>query len=91
MLNKIRKFLKDKERFFDTVNLILGLLMLTALVVFGLTGNKLSMYLVIFSGGFMNLVNGYKASLKKKKQNMGYSMMMFGVMILVIGLVIMMI
>ena len=75
----------------DTVNMTLGLLMLTALVVFGLTGNKLSMYLIIFSGGLMNLLNGYKSSLQKGKQSMGHSMMMLGVMILVLGIVIMMI
>ena len=75
----------------DVATMLLGLLMLTALVVFGLTGNKFSMYLIIISGGFMNVMNGYRSTKQKGKQNLGYSMMMLGVVILVLGMVIMMI
>ena len=60
MLNKIHNFFKNKEQVYDTANMILGLLMLTALVVFWKTGNKLSMYMIIFCGGLMNLCNGYR-------------------------------
>ena len=89
MLNKIRKFLKDKERFFDTVNLILGLLMLTALVIFWNTGNKLSMFAIIFSGGAMNICNGLRYVQHKKRRNMAHSMILFGIVILILGIVIM--
>ena len=81
MLNKIRKFLKDKERFFDTVNVILGLLMLTALVVFWKTGNKFSMYAIIVSGGAMNICSGLRYLKQKGRRQMGYSMILFGVVI----------
>ena len=91
MLTKLRKFLKNKERVIDTLNAILGLLMLAALVIYAITGKKFGMYLMIFSGGCMNLVNGYKTSQIYEKRNMGHSMMMFGVVILVMGIVIMMI
>ena len=91
MLKKIFNFLKNKERMSDVATMLLGLLMLTALVVFGLTGNKFSMYLIIISGGFMNVMNGYRSTKQKGKQNLGYSMMMLGVVILVLGMVIMMI
>ena len=89
MLNKIRKILKDKEQLFDTVNLILGLLMLTALVVFWKTGNKLSMFVIIFSGGAMNICNGFRYLQQKGRRQMAHSMILFGVVILILGVVIM--
>ena len=89
MLNKIREFLKDKERFLDTVNLILGLLMLTALVIFWKTGNRLSMFAIIFSGGAMNICNGLRYLQHKKRRQMAQSMILFGIVILILGIVIM--
>ena len=90
MLEKVRKLLKNKEQVIDTVNVLLGLLMITALVVFWKTGNKVSMCLIIFSGGMMNVSNGYRFVMQKnRKNNMGYSMMFFGVVILVLGVVVM--
>ena len=83
MLNKIRKFLKDKERVLDTLNAILGLLMITALVVFWKTGNKIS-------GGMVNLCNGYKYLMQKEKRTLGHSMILFGVLILVLGIIVIM-
>ena len=89
MLEKFRKLFKDKERFFDTVNLILGLLMLTALVVFWKTGNKLSMFAVIFSGGAMNICSGFRYLQQKGRRQMAHSMILFGVVIVILGVVIM--
>ena len=89
MLKKIRNLLKDKERFFDTVNVILGLLMLTALVVFWKTGNKISMFAIIFSGGAMNICNGFRQLQQKGRRQMAHSMILFGVVILVLGIVVM--
>ena len=89
MLNKILKILKDKEQLFDTMNLILGLLMLTALVVFWKTGNKFSMFAIIFSGGAMNICSGFRYLQQKVRRQMAQSMILFGVVILVFGIVIM--
>lgn len=91
MLKKISKFLKNKEMVLDTVNIILGLLMLTALVVFWKTGNKISMFAIIFSGGAMNLCNGYRYLMQKERKQLGYSMILFGAVILVLGVVILLI
>ena len=90
MLEKFRKFLKDKEQLFDTVNLILGLLMLTALVVFWKTGNKLSMFAIIFSGAAMNICSGFRYLQQKGRRQMAHSMILFGVVILILGVVVMM-
>ena len=90
MLKKIQNFLKNKEAVVDTANMILGLLMLTALVVFWKTGSKLSMFGIIFSGGAMNLCHGFRYLRQKKRKQMGYSMIMFGVVILVLGMVVLM-
>ena len=91
MLKRINKFLRNKERVLDTLNVILGLLMLTALVVFWKTGNKYSMYAIIVSGGAMNICSGLRYLRQKGRRQMGYSMILFGVVILVLCLVIMLI
>jgi len=88
MLKRILKFFKNKEAVTDTANMILGLLMLTALAVFWKTGNKFSMYAIIFSGGAMTLSNGYRYIQQKGRKQMGYSMMLFGAVILVLGLIV---
>ena len=88
MLKKFFQLLKDKERFFDTMNVILGLLMLTALVVFWKTGNRISMFTIIFSGGIMNVCSGFRYLQEKNRKQMGYSMILFGVVILVLGVII---
>ena len=71
-----------------TLNVILGLLMLTALVIFWKTGNRMSMFIIIFSGGGMNLCNGYRYIRQKERKQMGYSMLLFGAVILVLGVLI---
>jgi len=91
MLNKIQNFFKNKEQVYDTANMILGLLMLTALVVFWKTGNKYSMYAIIVSGGAMNIFSGLRYLRQKGHRQMGYSMILFGVVILVLCLVLMLI
>ena len=88
MIKKLLHFLKNKEAVLDTANIILGLLMLTALVVFWKTGNKISMFTIIFCGGAMNLTNGYRYLGQKDRKNLGQSMILFGVVILVLGAVI---
>ena len=75
----------------DTVNIILGLLMLTALVVFWKTGNRISMYTIIFAGGAMNLCNGYRYVQQKERRTLGHSMLLLGAVVLVLGVVLMLI
>ena len=91
MLKKIQNFFKNKEQVFNTANMILGLLMLTALVVFWKTGNKYSMYAIIVSGGAMNICSGLRYLRQKGRRQMGYSMILFGVVILVLCLVLMLV
>lgn len=91
MLKRFQNFLKNKEMVLYTVNIILGLLMLTALVVFWKTGNKISMFVVIFSGGAMNLSNGFRYLQQKERKQLGHSMILFGVVILLLGVIILMV
>ncbi len=88
MLKKISEFLKNKEMVLDTVNMILGLLMLTALVAFWKTGNKFSMFVIIFCGGAMNLTTGFRYIRQNERKQLGQSMILLGVVILVLGMVI---
>ena len=83
--------LKNKEQINDILNLSLGLLMLTALLVFGKTGNKLSMYVIIFSGALMTISNGYRLLWKKNTKTMGQSMILFGIVILFLGMIVVLI
>ena len=89
MKKKVLDFFKNKEAVLDTVNVILGLFMLTALVVFWKTGNEISMFCVIFCGGAMNLCNGARYIRQKGRKPMGQSMILFGVIVLVLGIVLM--
>ena len=91
MLKRIQNFFKSKEAVTDTANMMLGLLMLTALVVFWKTGNKISMFAIIFSGGAMNICSGVRYLKQKGRRQMGYSMIFFGVVILVLCLVLMLV
>ena len=88
MIKKIVEFLKDIEAVLDTVNVLLGLLMLTALAVFWKTGNDVSMYLIIFCGGAMNLTGGVRFLKKKGRKQLGQSMILLGVVVMVLGIVI---
>ena len=72
----------------DTINVLLGLFMLTALVVFWKTGNEISMFVIIFCGGCLNLLGGYRYILQNERRNMGYSMILLGVVVLVLGVVL---
>ena len=91
MLKKALQFLKNKEAVLDTANVLLGLLMLTALVVFWKTGSEIAMFGIIFCGGAMNLCNGYRYLKQKERKNLGQSMILFGVVVLVLGIVIMLV
>ena len=88
MLKKFLQFLKNKEAVIDTVNVLLGLFMLTALVVFWKTGNEFSMFTIIFCGAAMNLCNGYRYLKQKSRKQMGYSMILLGVVVLILGIVV---
>ena len=88
MIKRIQKFFNDKAAVLDAANMILGLLMLTALVVFWKTGSKVSMFVIIFSGGAMNLCNGYRYLRQKGRRQMGQSMLLLGIVILILGIVV---
>ncbi len=92
MLKKWKKWLlKNKEQINDIFNLSLGLFMLTALLVFGKTGNNISIYVIIFSGALMTISNGYRLLQKKSTKTMGQSMILFGIVILFLGMIVVLI
>lgn len=88
MRKKLRKFLKNTEAVFDAANITLGLFMLTALIVFQKTGNRCSMFAVIFCGAGMNILAGWRFLSQKNRRQMGYSMILFGMVILMFGVII---
>lgn len=92
MLKKWKKWLlKNKDQINDMFNLSLGLFMLTALLIFGKTGSNISIYVIIFSGALMTISNGYRLLQKRNTKTMGQSMILFGIVILFLGMIVVLI
>ncbi len=89
MLEKIKRLLRNKEALLDYMNLLAGIVMLAAIFAYGATRSEGSMYLVIFMGGLLNLLGGWKLYAQKTKRNIGMSMMMLGIVVLILCLAIM--
>lgn len=90
MMRKIKELLKNKAKLLDFFNLFLGLFLMTGLFFYGMTKGVTWLYLAIFSGGAMNIANGYRLYGQKAKKNAGMSMMLLGGVILFIGFYFMM-
>jgi hypothetical protein len=87
MLERLRKFFSDKGLVKEVLNLIMGILIVVALLVFSLTGNIISICAVIILGAFINVFNGLFMIRSKEKKTMGMSMIMLGIAILMIFLI----
>lgn len=89
MLERIRKLLRNKEAVLDFMNLLTGIVMLVAIFAYGATKSEGSMYLVIFTGGLLNLLGGWKLYGQKAKRNIGMTMMFLGAFVLLLCLAVM--
>ena len=89
MLERIRKLLRNKEAVLDFMNLLTGIVMLVAIFAYGATNSEGSMYLVIFTGGLLNLLGGRKLYGQKTKRNIGMTMMFLGAFVLLLCLAVM--
>ena len=82
MLNRFREFIRDKGLVKEIVNIILGILMVVALLVFSITKNVFSICFVIILGALMNIINGFTMIKNKERKTMGMSMIFLGIIIL---------
>ena len=82
MLKRFNRFIHDKGLVKETLNIIMGILMVVALLVFSLTRSALSICAVIVLGGLMNIFNGLSMVRNKEKKTMGMSMIFLGIIIL---------
>ncbi len=89
-MKKILEFLKNKELLNSFTNVLLGLLMMAALVVYGITGKGFWLCPVVACGALLNVSQGLRFYRDKKRRSMGLSMIMMGMMIIVImiGLIV---
>ncbi len=84
MLKRVLTFFKDKGIGQETLNIFLGVLMLAALVAYGITQTMVSLVAVIFLGALINITTGLQYLKKKEKKNLGMCMIMLGIIILIL-------
>jgi hypothetical protein len=84
MFKRFNRFIKDKGLVTEVLNIIMGILMVVALLVFSFTGTTFSICLVIVLGALMNILNGFTFYRNKEKKTMGMSMIFFGIVIVFI-------
>ena len=83
-MKRIAEFLKDKGLVQETVNIVLGIVILIGLVLYGTTRSLGSLVIVIFAGAMMNILTGLSYVRKKEKKPLGMSMILLGVIIIMI-------
>ncbi|MCQ2538192.1 MAG: hypothetical protein MJ124_07320 [Lachnospiraceae bacterium] len=84
MLKRVAKFFKDRGLGQETINIILGILMLAAFLVYGLTKSVVALSSVIFLGAMMNISQGLAYQKRKDRKSIGMCMILLGVIIIVI-------
>lgn len=87
-MRKLWKKLRDNELLLDSLNVILGLVLLAALAAFFISQAYIALLAAVWAAGFMNVVNGVKAARKKKNGALGQSMIMLGMFIAVGGTIL---
>ena len=83
-MKRFRKFLEEKGLTQEALNIVLGIVILIALVIYGITGSVLSLFAVIFVGAMMNITTGLSYVRKNEKRTLGMSMILLGVVIIMI-------
>ena len=83
-MKRFRKFLEEKGLTQEALNIVLGIVILIALVTYGITGSVLSLFAVIFVGAMMNITTGLSYVRKNEKRTLGMSMILLGVVIIMI-------
>lgn len=84
MLKRVLTFFKNKGLGQETLNVFLGILMLVALVAYGITRTLVALVAVIFLGALINITTGLQYQKKKEKKPLGMCMIMLGIIILIL-------
>ncbi|MCR5823679.1 MAG: hypothetical protein K6G60_04515 [Lachnospiraceae bacterium] len=87
MLKRFKRFIQDKGLVKETVNIIMGILMAVALLVFSFTRSIWSICVVIILGALMNVMNGLSMLRKKERKTMGMSMIFLGIIVVFVFIV----
>ncbi len=82
MFKRLNRFIHDKGLIKEIVNILMGILMVVALLVFSFTKNVVSICCLIILGALMNITNGIALVKNREKKTMGLSMIMLGIVIL---------
>lgn len=85
-MKNLLELFKKKEMLTDVFNVLLGLLLCGSIVVVCMNpGNRTALLCLFFSGAGVNIGNGIKMCRDPKQRNIGYSMLLLGAVILIIG------
>lgn len=83
------KLLQNKSIIFDLGNTILGFILIALLIIVVRNPeNSKAVMAAFFLGGSMNILNGLKCMQTSKKNGMGMSFFLLGIIIIFIGYVI---
>jgi hypothetical protein len=86
-MKKLSQIVKDNNLIFDVVNVILGIGLLVAIVLFILMpGNMVAFAFLCWMAGIMNVSNGIKQYRDKKKRTFAMCLIMVGMIILIGGI-----
>lgn len=86
-MNRLKKFHNKRHPTYDLVNTLLGVLLLILLMlIFVYPSSRYLSLGVFFAGGSMNILNGLKSMKDPKRKTMGMSFILFGMIIIFIGI-----
>lgn len=78
---------KKNQNFVEAINVILGITLIVFMFLLTLFPDSRAVLLIlIVSGGLMNISNGVKMIKDTARKNMGWSFMMLGAIIIVLGI-----
>ncbi len=87
-MRKWIKKLKENKLLLDGINVAIGLVMIIALVVLFTTESVISLFVVVWAAGLINIMNGLKMLGKKNQKMLGQSMVFMGMLIIVAGTIL---
>ena len=87
-MHKLIQKLKNNDLILDTVNVILGIIMIIAIFIVFKWQSVIALFATVWMAGLINVVNGLKLLLKKNKKMLGQSMVFMGMLIIVGGTVL---
>lgn len=86
-MKHLMELLKKKDALYHWLSALFGIILLVAIfMVMRNPAGRTELMLLVFSGGGLNIINGWRLYGRPKQRNQGMSMLLLGVIILFIGI-----